>query len=98
MTSSSDVNIILGQSDAIKEVHSVRKQSLEAGQQFIAQQTEDKRKHEKEKVKGFEPEMKIENEEKGRGEEREDANKDGRKKRSDGKSETSEGFLIDITV
>jgi DNA polymerase III alpha subunit len=99
MASSSDVNIVLGQSDAIKEVHSVRKQALESSQQFMAQQTEDKKNQEKEKVKTFESEKRIEDEgEKRRGGDQQDSKKDGKKEHSAEQSESSEGNLIDITV
>jgi hypothetical protein len=99
MTSSTDVNIVLGQADAIKEVHSVRKQALELSQQFMSQETEDMRKKEKDTVKEFEAETRIE----GEGGQRKGGNPEARKKGKGRKqpgeeSSSSEGALIDITV
>jgi len=51
MASTGDINIVLGQGSAIKEVHNVRKQSLELSQQFVAQRTEVKKKEEKKRYK-----------------------------------------------
>ena len=101
MTSTTDMNIILGQGTAIKEVHNVKKQNLEINQQFVAQKTEDKRKEDKSKVQEFETIDKIEI--------KEEAEKKGKKSQKDNKKDTdkedpeeefnlSEGNLINITV
>ena len=60
MTGTTDMNIVLGQGDAIKEVHNIKKQSLELNQQFIAQKTEDEKKEDKSKVKEFDTGNRIE--------------------------------------
>lgn len=60
MTGTTDINIVVGQGTAIKEVHNIRKQSLELNQQLTAQRTEDKRKEDRSKIKEFETEKKIE--------------------------------------
>ena len=99
MSSPADMNIILGQGSAIKEVHNVKKQNLEISQQFGVQNIEEKKKEEKDKVQDFEksnqinikndPEMK-----KGR-----KGNKRGaKKKKQEEKNNLSEGSIIDITV
>jgi hypothetical protein len=101
MASTADMNIILGQGDAIKEVHNVRKQSLELNQHFIAQKTEDKRKEERAKVQEFEAESRIEikddegkKDKGGPGE-----NKNGSKReQSSEESDLPEGTFIDIKV
>ena len=53
MASMSDMNIVLGQGNAIKEVHNVTKQNLELNQQLVAQKTEDEKKEEKSKIREF---------------------------------------------
>ena len=47
MASTTDMNIVLGQGNAVKEVHNVRKQNLELNQQFVAQQTEEKKREDR---------------------------------------------------
>jgi len=101
MASTTDMNIILGQGNAIKEVHNVRKQSLELGQQFAAQQAEDKKKEERTKVQELPTESRIEikgDEEKEKGQEPEDNQKGPKKERSQEESNATEGTLIDIKV
>jgi len=99
MMSSTEVSIILGQSDAIEEAHSVRKQALELSQQRRIQQEEDKRKQEKDKLKEFESEKRIEAEgEKRKEGDREDMQKGRGREQSGKESSPSEGTLIDIKV
>ncbi|MGB5157857.1 hypothetical protein [Desulfobacterium sp. N47] len=50
MSSSSNINIVLSQSTAIKEIHNVTKQSLELNQQYVTQHAEIRKKEDKEKV------------------------------------------------
>jgi len=99
MTGTTDMNIVLGQGNAIKEVHNIRKQSLELNQQFIAQKTEDEKKEDKSKIKKFDTgnriEVKADEEKKGGSE---DNRKDSKKERTKEESNLSEGNLIDITV
>ena len=102
MASTTDMNIILGQGNAIKEVHNVRKQSLELNQQFVAQKTEDKKKEDKVKVQEFETDNKIEirsDEEKEHHQGSKDNEKDPRKEQPEEESDlTKRNYLIDIKV
>lgn len=99
MTGTTDMNIVLGQGDAIKEVHNIKKQSLELNQQFIAQKTEDEKKEDKSKVKEFDTGNRIEvkeDEEKKGGSE--DNQKDSKREKIKEESNLLEKNLIDITV
>ena len=103
MASTTDMNIVIGQGNAVKEVHNVRKQNLELNQQFVAQQTEQKKKEDRVTVQEFESTQRIAIEE----EEKEDKRnkksfredqKDSKEKQSSEESDQSEGSLIDIKV
>jgi hypothetical protein len=103
MASTTDMNIVIGQGNAVKEVHNVRKQNLELNQQFVAQQTEQKKKEDRVTVQEFESPQRIAIEE----EEKEDKRnkksfredqKDSKEKQSSEESDQSEGSLIDIKV
>lgn len=101
MAGTTDINIVMGQGDAIKEVHNIRKQSLELNQQFIAQKTEDEKKEDKSKVKEFDTGNRIEvkaDEEKKKKNGPEDNQKDSKKEKMKEESDVVEGNLIDITV
>jgi hypothetical protein len=101
VASTTDMNIILGQGDAIKEVHNARKQSLELNQYFVSQKTEDKRKEEKARVQEFDAENRIEikgDEEKKDEGGPEDNKKGSKRNQSSEESDFSEGRLIDIKV
>jgi len=101
MAGTTDMNIVLGQGNAIKEVHNIRKQSLELNQQFFAQEIENKKKEDKSKVKEFDTGNRIEvnaDEEKKKKGDSEDNQKDSKKERTKEESNLSEGNLIDITV
>ncbi len=101
MASTTDMNIILGQGNAIKEVHNVRKQTLELNQQFVAQETEDKKKEDKSKVKEFDTGNRIEikdDEKKKNKEGPKDNEKHSKQEQSKETSDLSERKLIDITV
>jgi len=103
MASTGDINIVLGQGSAIKEVHNVRKQSLELNQQFVAQRTEDKKKEEKKKVQEFDTDNKIkisDDEEKKGTEDKDKRNreKDSGKKQLEDELKTSDYSFIDIKV
>jgi len=50
MSSMTDMNIVLSQGTAVKEVQNVRKQSLDLNQQYVGQQAEVLRKEDKNKV------------------------------------------------
>jgi hypothetical protein len=99
MASTTDMNIILGQGSAIKEVHNVKKQNLEISQQFVAQNIEGKKKEDKDKVQDFEQSNRIEiknQEEKKKG--KKGNKKSAKKKEHEKKIDLSEGSIIDITV
>ncbi len=103
MASTGDINIVLGQGSAIKEVHNVRKQSLELNQQFVAQRTENKKKEEKKKVQEFDTDNKItisDDEEKKGTEDKDKKNggKDSGKKQLEDELKTSDYSIIDIKV
>ncbi len=99
MSTTTDMNIILGQGNTIKEIHNVKKQNLEVNQQFVAQQTDDLKKEDKSKVQEFETNNRIEI--KKDKERKKDQKK--YKKKKDGEEEEnnldlSEGNVIDIRV
>jgi protein subunit release factor B len=99
MASSTDVTMVSDQADAVREVHSVRKQSLESSQQFMTQKTEEKNRQEKDKDKRFESEKGLEEQtEKRLGGDDEDAKKGRNRKQSSEPSGSWEGLLIDIKV
>ncbi len=107
MASTTDMNIVLSQGNAIKEVHNVRKQSLEFNQQFVVQKTEDKKKEDRSRIQEFDSSSKIEikaDEEKEKEKEKEgrpgseDKEKGSRKEHSEEGSDLSGGSLIDIKV
>jgi len=105
MASTTDMNIVLGQGNAIKEVHNVRKQSLELNQQFFVQKTEDKKKEDRSRIQEFDSSSRIEikaDEEKEKEKEgrpgSEDKEKGSRKEHSEEESDLSGGSLINIKV
>ena len=103
MAGTTDMNIVIGQGNAVKEVHNVRKQNLELNQQFVAQQTEQKKKEDRVRVQEFESPKKIgiEEEEKEEKENTKGFREDqrhSRKKQSSEGSDQAEGSLIDIKV
>jgi hypothetical protein len=101
MVGTTNMNIILGQGDAVKEIHNVKKQNLELNQQFAAQETEDRKKEAKEKVEDLRKGSRLEikgDEEKSPGEDPGNRKKDSKKKKSKKKNPSSEGSLLDITV
>ena len=103
MASTTDMNIVIGQGNAIKEVHNVRKQSLELNQQFVAQQTEEKKKEDRVTVQEFESPQKIGIEEEEQEDKRNKKNfgddqRDSKEKQSNQEPDQPEGSLIDIKV
>ena len=103
MASTTDMNIVIGQGNAIKEVHNVRKQSLELNQQFVAQQTEQKKKEDRVTVQEFESPQRIGIEEEEQEDKRDKKNfgddqRDSKEKQSGEESDQPEGSLIDIKV
>jgi len=101
MSGTTDMNIVLGQGNAIKEVHNIRKQSLELNQQFISQKTEDEKKEDKSKVKEFDTGNRVEvetDEDKKKKDGSENNQKNSKKEKIKEEPDLLEGNLIDITV
>ena len=99
MSGTTHMNVILGQGNAIKEVHNVKKQNLEMNQQFIAQQSEDVKKDDKSKVEEFETKNRIEIKKEKEKEEDQKGNKEkSNNENQEEKRNLSEGTLIDIRV
>ena len=101
MASTTDMNIVLGQGNAVKEVQNVRKQNLELNQQFVAQQTEEKKREDRVKVQEFETAKRIAIEEDEEKKKKEGSGQDGKgskKEQSEEASNLSEGNLIDIRI
>ena len=101
MAATTNMNIILGQGNAVNEVHNVRKQNLELNQQFVAQETDGKKKEDKAKIQKFEASDKVaiqEDEQKKDNKGLNNKRKRPLKKKSKGESVTSEGNHIDIRV
>lgn len=101
MAGTTDINIVLGQGNIIKEIQNVKRQDLDLNQQLVAQQTKDEREEEKSRVQEFEAENKIgleTDEEKGnRGDLK--GRQDGSKRRKkDDEDDTPDGNIIDIKV
>lgn len=99
MSGTTDMNIILGQGNTIKEVHNVKKQNLEMNQQFVAQNSEDIKKEDKSKVQDFDAKNRIEAEkEKEKQKNKKRKRKKSNKKKQEEKINLSQGNLIDIIV
>jgi hypothetical protein len=102
MAGTTDINVILAQGDAVREVHNIRKQVLEQGQQAMAQKSEDQKKESKAKVRESQPGDKIEirsDEERRSGSKREKKEERGVPSKSDEQDPVSpSGKLIDIKV
>jgi hypothetical protein len=101
MAATTNMNIILGQGNAVKEIHNIRKQNLELNQQVVAQETDGKKKENKAKVQKFEASDKVAIQEEGQ--EKDDKGRKRKRKRaikgkSKGESVTSGGNRIDIRV
>jgi hypothetical protein len=74
MSSTTNMNIILGQGSAVNEVHNVKKQNLEVNQQCVVQHVEEQKKEDKDKIQDFEKSNRIDMEN--------DKEKESRKKRN----------------
>jgi len=101
MTGTGDMNIIVGQGTAVKEVHNVKKQNLEINQQFIAQETEGQKKKDQTKIQNLESKDKVRikgDQEDRSEEEKKKKKKDLKKKESDDERKLNANNLIDITV
>jgi len=60
LSSTSDLNILLRQGDAVKEMYNARRENLDLNQQFVAQKAENKEREERSKVPESEPENRVE--------------------------------------
>jgi hypothetical protein len=101
MASTTDMNIILGQGSTIREVHNVRKQNLELNQQYIAQESEAKKKEDRSRVQEFDAENRIElkgDEEKKKKKRSRDGKRRSKQENREEEPLLSEGSLIDIKV
>jgi hypothetical protein len=101
MTGTTDMNIIVGQGTAIKEVHNVKKQSLELNQHYVAQKTEEQKKNDKVKVQKFTNGSKIEKEsdaEKRKKKAQQEKKKGAGSEDLEDELKMTEGNLIDITA
>jgi hypothetical protein len=101
MAATTNMNIILGQGNAVNEVHNVRKQNLEMNQQFVAQETEGKKKEDKAKVQKFEATDKVairEDKEEKDKKDPKNKSKSKTKRKTKGKSVSAGGNRIDIRV
>jgi hypothetical protein len=101
MAATTHMNIILGQGNAVKEVHNIRKQNLELNQQFVAQETEGKKKDDKAKVQKFEASDKVaiqEDEEKKDTKDPKNKRRRATKRKPKGKSASPGRNRIDIRV
>jgi len=101
MSGTTNLDIVLSQGTAVKEVQNVRKQSLDMNQQYVVQHAEILRKEDKEKVP--EPkardhvEISKENEKKNMKNSK-DGRNDCEKDPADEEKESLGDHLIDITV
>ncbi|HUU40253.1 MAG TPA: hypothetical protein VMW42_04875 [Desulfatiglandales bacterium] len=101
MATATDVNIVLGQGNAIKEVHNVRKQTLELNQQFFAQKAEEKKKEDRVRIQEFEPSNKVEikgDEEKKEKNDSGENKKDSKQEQMKTEKDSPEGSFIDIKI
>ena len=102
MAGTTDINVILAQGDAVREVHNIRKQVLEQGQQAMVQKSEEQKKELKSKVQESQPGDKIEirsDEERRSGAKRGKKEDQGKPSESDKKERLfPSGNLIDIKV
>jgi len=101
MSGMTDMNIVLSQGTAVKEVQNVRKQSLDLNQQYVVQDAEIHRKEDKKKVPepkpGDQVEINKENQMKNMKERKEGQN-DCKEAPADEETEIFGDHLIDITV
>lgn len=101
MASDTNLNIILGQGHAVKNIYNVKKQNLELQQQFAAQHTEVKEKRDKKKVKKFSADNMVQEKKENAREQRKRSKASRQGSQAEDKMETGpekEGTLIDIKV
>jgi len=101
MSSITNMNIILGQGSAVKEVHNVKKQNLEVNQQYVVQHVEDKKKEDKDKIHDFEKSNRIDTENDNDKEKKKGKKSDKRraeKEKQKQKNHLVQSKIIDIRV
>lgn len=102
MTSTTEINLIVAQGNAVSEVQNIRKQVLDLNQQAIAQKGEDKKREVHGKVQESHPGDQIEiraDEERREGREQDRKNEERKPSDSDpGTPAPVSGNLIDIKV
>ena len=101
MPGTSDMNIIVGQGTAVKEVHNIKKQNLEINQQLVAQETESQKKKAKSKIQKLEhgDKVKIKSDQEDRSKEEKKNKKKGlKRKKTDDELKMNASNLIDIKV
>jgi hypothetical protein len=99
MSSTTNMNIILGQGSAVKEVHNVKKQNLEVNQQCVAQHVEDKKKEDKDKIQDFEKSNRVDMENDKEKKKGKKSNKRGaEKEKQKQKNDFLQSKIIDIRV
>ena len=99
MSSTTNMNIILGQGSAIKEVHNVKKQNLGVNQQCVVQHVEDKKKEDKDRVQDFEKSKRINMENEKEKKKGKKSNKRGsEKEKQKEKNNFLQRNIINITV
>jgi len=99
MSSTTDMNIILGQGSAVKEVHNIKKQNLEINQQYVIQHVEDKKKEDKDKIQDFEKSNRIDMEKDKEKKKGKKSNKRGaEKEKQKQKNNFLQSKIIDIRV
>jgi hypothetical protein len=98
MSTLSDLNIVLGQGEAIKEVYHVKKQHLELGQQVISQKAEHDKQQERSRVRDAGTENRIGPKEDEKEKSSKNPWKNGRKKGSKKAPLPDETLHIDIMV
>lgn len=101
MSGSSNINLVLNQGNAVKEIYNVKKQNLELQQQTNAQVSQQKRHEDKSKIGRFQTDHRIKSELQDRGRDHDERRGEGRQaKCGDKDPDTSprEENLIDILV
>jgi hypothetical protein len=101
MAGSANLNSIISQGMAIKEIYNAKKQSLELQQHFNAQHTEVKKEKERPKIKKFSTGNAIEDRKEPRKRQRRSGSRNRKREkesRQDSKELKKEGNFIDIKV
>ncbi len=101
MSSTINMNVVLSQGNAVKEVQSVKEQNLELNQILVAQHQKKKEEEEKNRVQDFEKTDKIMvNKDESKGAKREARSEQDKKKRDEPPRDkkSQEHHILDIVV